>query len=159
MSALDAIGRRLICTLRAFCGSQDASPAIGDAERLRLRCIADALVAHYFGLSVDDFAHVLAECDFAASALTDEFASTLNAKGFWRVDRDKDPELRQTVLAYVAFWDLKAGGVEAFFAQNDGAGWMIPERLRLADYGLGRDERALVAQPVASRLVDTDVAV
>ena len=40
---------------------------------------------------------------------------------------------------------------EAFLAQNDGEGWMLPETLRLADYGLGHDERAQKnPQPVAS---------
>jgi hypothetical protein len=82
--------------------------------------------------------------------------------GFWRVDKDKDPELRHTVLTLVAFQDLErqieeAGGdgekgIEAFLSQNDGEGWMLPETLRLADYGLGHDERADAHQPVASRL-------
>ena len=64
----------------------------------------------------------------------------------------KDPELRHTVLTLVAFHDLEskidaAGGdsergIEAFLAQNHGEGWMLPETLRLADYGLGHDERA-----------------
>jgi len=43
-------------------------------------------------------------------------------------------------------------GLEAFLEQNDGEGWMLPENLRLADYGLGRDDRAREPQPVASRL-------
>jgi hypothetical protein len=43
-------------------------------------------------------------------------------------------------------------GLDAFLAQNDGEGWMIPETLRLADYGLGHDDRAKEHQPVASRL-------
>ena len=43
-------------------------------------------------------------------------------------------------------------GIEAFLNQNDGDGWMLPETIRLADYGLGRDERAKHPQPVASRL-------
>ncbi len=83
-------------------------------------------------------------------------------KGFWRIDRDKDPELRQTILTLVAFHDLElkinaAGGdrdqgIEAFLAQNHGEGWMLPETLRLADYGLGHDDRAQHPQPVASRL-------
>lgn len=30
--------------------------------------------------------------------------------------------------------------------------WMLPETLRLADYGLGRDDRAQKPQPVASEL-------
>jgi hypothetical protein len=82
--------------------------------------------------------------------------------GFWRVDKDKDPELRHTVLTLVAFHDLEAKirehggdrdkGIAAFLAQNNGEGWMLPETLRLADYGLGHDDRALQHQPVATRL-------
>ena len=41
---------------------------------------------------------------------------------------------------------------EAFLGQNHGEGWMLPETLCLADYGLGHDERARHPQPVASRL-------
>ena len=80
-----------------------------------------------------------------------------NPRGFWRVDRDKEPELRHTVLTLVAFHDLqekidaadgdRERGIEAFLAQNDGEGWMLPETLRLADYGLGHDERARQHQP------------
>ncbi len=82
----------------------------------------------------------------------------LNPKGFWRVDKNKHPEHRQTVLSLIAFHDLEskiAGcggdverGIEAFCQQNDGQGWMLPETLRLADYGLGHDERARQHQPV-----------
>jgi len=35
---------------------------------------------------------------------------------------------------------------------NDGEAWMLPETLRLADYGLGHDDRAKEPQPVAARL-------
>jgi hypothetical protein len=42
--------------------------------------------------------------------------------------------------------------VEEFLGMNEGEGWMLPETLRLADYGLGHDERAKEAQPVATRL-------
>ncbi|MBI5445717.1 MAG: hypothetical protein HY900_31435 [Deltaproteobacteria bacterium] len=52
----------------------------------------------------------------------------------------------------VAFHDLKHLGLQAFLEQNDGEGWMLPQRLRLADYGLGHDERAREFQPVASCL-------
>ena len=82
--------------------------------------------------------------------------------GFWRVDQDKDPELRHTVLALVALHDLEAKikeagddrdkGIEVFLNQNHGEGWLLPETLRLADYGLGHDDRARHPQPVASRL-------
>lgn len=43
-------------------------------------------------------------------------------------------------------------GIRDFLAQNDGEGWLLPETLRLADYGLGHDDRAQHHQPVASRL-------
>jgi len=124
------------------------------AERLRVEAIADAVVASTFGLNADDLATILADCD-----LSDP---TGRANGFWRVDQDKDPELRQTVLTLVAFRDLDAKikdsgdnrkkGIEAFLTQNRGEGWLLPETLRLADYDLGRDDRARHPQPVASRL-------
>jgi hypothetical protein len=86
----------------------------------------------------------------------------LPAKGFWRVDKEKDPELRHTVLTLVAFHDLQEKirscggdrdkGIEAFLNQNNGEGWMLPETLRLSDYGLGHDDRAKEPQPVASLL-------
>ena len=67
-----------------------------------------------------------------------------------------------TVLTLIAFHDLEEKirvcggdrdkGIEAFLNQNDGEGWMLPETLRLADYGLGHDDRAKELQPVASRL-------
>ena len=65
-------------------------------------------------------------------------------------------------MALVAFHDLESKirdasgdrekGIESFVTQNHGEGWMLPETLRLSDYGLGRDERARHPQPVASRL-------
>jgi hypothetical protein len=86
----------------------------------------------------------------------------LDPKGFWRVDKDKDPELRHTVLTLIAFHDLESkirehggdrdAGIAAFLAQNHGEGWLLPETLRIADYGLGHDDRAREHQPVASRL-------
>ena len=40
-----------------------------------------------------------------------------------------------------------SGGLR-LLRQNDGEGWMLPETLRLADYGLGHDDRAQHPQPV-----------
>jgi hypothetical protein len=127
--------------------------AITPHERLRLRCILDAVVADLYGLDEEDFRWILSECDYPLSSISVKgFVKSLNQKGFWRVDKDKDPELRHTVLSLVAFHDLKEKGMDTFLAQNDGEGWMLPETLRLADYGLGHDERASEQQPVASRL-------
>ena len=133
-------------------------------ERKRLRVIVDAIAASAFRCDSDDLRYILrdSDCPVASVAPGSARANAFDPRGFWRVDRDQDPELRHTVLTLVAFDDLEkkidvAGGnrergIEAFLAQNDGEGWMLPENLRLADYGLGHDERARQPQPVASRL-------
>lgn len=130
-------------------------------ERLRRRAIVDAVTLEAYGLDYADAADLLRDCDLPVE-LVPEVSRELDVKGFWRVDRDKDPELRHTVLTLVAFHDLKRiikenggdriKGIEAFCSMNDGEGWMLPETLCLADYGLGHDERAKKPQPVRSRL-------
>ena len=140
-------------------GGQDCSAwrfhwFMTDHARVRARAIMDAVIACLLGLSSADLDSILQSCDHPDASGY--------AKGFWRVDKDKAPELRHTVLALIAFQDLRAKidavdgdqerGVEAFLTQNDGEGWLLPETLRLADYGLGHDERAREPQPVASRL-------
>lgn len=132
--------------------------AIRDSERIRIRSILDAISASIFSLSWQDFLVILADCDFPIGMIP----NGINPKGFWRIDKDKPPELRHTVLSLVAFHDLqkmieanggvREKGIEAFCNQNNGEGWMLPETLRLADYGLGHDDRALEPQPVASVL-------
>lgn len=124
------------------------------AERVRHGAVADALLARVFGLDQGDLKLILNDCDLPEPSG--------QANGFWRVDKDQPPELRRTVLTLVAFQDLESKiqsrggdirqGIESFLSQNHGEGWMLPETLRLADYGLGHDERAKHPQPVASRL-------
>jgi hypothetical protein len=121
-------------------------------ERLRLRTINEALTAAQFGLAWEDFRVALDQTDLAIEQLGSEQVKSLNPKGFWRTDKDKPPELRHTVLSLIAFHDLLDKGVDRFLSQNNGEGWMIPETLRLADYGLGHDERAKEHQAVANRL-------
>lgn len=132
-------------------------------ERLRLRCILDALVGAIYGLGWADFVWILRDCDYPTERLRDtSFSRTLDPKGFWRVDKQKNPELRHTLLTLAAFRDLKQAiaahdddrerGIEVFCSQNDGEGWMLPDSLRLADYGLGHDDRAQHPQPVRARL-------
>ena len=131
--------------------------ACSPPERLRIAAMADAVLAVTMGFSVPDLRHILSGCDRPRGGTDGK-----NPKGFWRIDKDKDPELRQTVLTLVASVDLESKirsfsgdrekGVGGFLAQNEGEGWMLPETLRLADYGLGHDERARHPQPVASRL-------
>lgn len=126
--------------------------AVTEHERLRLRAINEAMTAFQFGLQWDELHITLDQTDLPTHLLSGEHAKYLNPKGFWRTDKDKEPELRHTVLSLIAFHDLLDKGLEAFLSQNDGEGWMIPATLRLADYGLGRDERAKQHQPIASRL-------
>ncbi len=102
--------------------------AITPHERLRLRCIIDAVVSELYNLSFDDLAWVLRDCAHPKDELRERYHS-LNPKGFWRVDKDKDPEVRHTVLSLKAFADLKSMGLEAFFELNNGDGWMIPKKL------------------------------
>ncbi|MAN98928.1 MAG: hypothetical protein CMN16_07535 [Roseovarius sp.] len=130
-----------------------ASWAITNHERLRLRVVIDAIIAYLVELNGQDISWLLESCDHPKDRLRQKaFTNQLDQKRFWRVDRQHDPELRHTVLMQVAFEDLKKNGLSAFIDQNNGEGWLIPETLRLADYGLGHDDRAQEHQPVASRL-------
>ena len=83
--------------------------AITRHERLRLRCILDAIIAELYGLEYDDFAWILRP-------------DQDNLKGFWRVDKDQPIELRHTTLALEAFKRLKEVGLEVF-CQED---WQFP---------------------------------
>ncbi len=177
---LDPIWARAI-----ICGEVSSASrlrrAVTAAERLRLRCISDAVVPLLYGLNEYDLRVLLSDTDQPARNLRSaQDDRKLDPKGFWRVDKDKDPELRHTVLAQVAFQDLQrliadCGGdreraIELFCGLEGrkespnsphvppssplvpADGWQLPETLCLADYGLGHDERAKQPQPVASRL-------
>ena len=117
-----------------------------------MRVSADAQTALGLGLDDQDLRDILTSCDRSRPAG--------DAKGFWRVDKDKPAELRQTVLTMVAFSELQsqldlistAGRVRQLGRRERDDGWFLPEKLRLADYQLGEGERARNPQPVASRL-------
>jgi len=136
--------------------------AVTAHERLRLMLIIEAVVGGLYGLEIEEFLWVLRDCDRPVAAITSNEPTTLYPKGFWRVDKDKDPELRHTVLTLAAFRELKTTivqhsgdcdqGIEAFCSMNDGDGWQLPETLCLAELGLGHDDRAKTPQPVRSRL-------
>ncbi len=137
--------------------------ALSECSRVRLRALLDGLNAVRLGTSEGDLKSLLSGCDMPGSRYSEAaFMLQMDAKAFWRVDKNKDPELRHTVLTLVALHDLKERingfdgreeeGLGAFLAQNEGEGWMLPETLCLADYGLGDDARARRPQPVASRL-------
>jgi hypothetical protein len=154
---------------REKCGVSASLWAVTPHERLRLRCMLDAIVAVLYGLDRDGFAWILKDCDHPKARLSEKvFCRRLDPKGFWRVDKTEDPELRHTVLSLAAFDGLQSAigaagnrdtGIQAFCDQNEGDGWMLPETLCLADLGLTRtvdvgeyDERARIPQPVRSRM-------
>lgn len=155
---LSGIGRALsACNVRAanaWLHNVDRSKswqmhwAMTPHERLRLRVIADAVTAHLYGLDIDEFKHVLADCDRPCDDYRNRDVG-FDPKGFWRVDRERPPELRHTVLSLVALHELKAVGLESFLAMNGGDGWQLPTHLRLSDFGLGHDSRAKELQLVA----------
>jgi hypothetical protein len=145
--------RELLRLRGQHCKLERLAWALTSHERLRLRSILDAVIAELYCLQLTDLAWILRDCDYPKEGLASKpFTRTLNPKGFWRVDKTQDPELRHTVLSLVAFHELKKLGLDDFLALNRGEGWMLPETLRLADYGLGHDERAREPQPVRSRL-------
>ena len=136
--------------------------AITESERKRLTVNIQAVGFATLGFTTEDIKYLFKDADRPAAFYNNEDVKKLDPKGFWRIDKHINPELRQTILSLVAFHDLEtkisecAGdrnkGIEAFLNQNDGEGWMLPESLRLADYGLGHDDRAKEHQPVSSRL-------
>ncbi|MGX6570190.1 Eco57I restriction-modification methylase domain-containing protein [Cupriavidus necator] len=127
--------------------------AITAHERTRLKAILEAVAFHYFGLGLRDARVILGDTDRPTAQLTnDAFCKTLEQRGFWRIDKYQPPELRHPVLALIALQDLEARGLAAFLSQNEGEGWLLPETLRLSDYGLGHDDRAAEMQPVATAL-------
>ncbi|MFH1012058.1 MAG: hypothetical protein V1784_12605, partial [bacterium] len=138
-----------------------AKPALTLEERLRVDAIVQSIGLCTLSLSLFETECLLTDCDWPLEYISRSNTPALDPKGFWRIDKDKEPELRHTVLTLIAFHDLeekiracgsdREKGIEAFLNQNDGEGWMLPETLRLADYGLGHDERAKHPQPVASR--------
>lgn len=73
--------------------------AVTPAARTALKVEADLLVAAALGLTPDDMGRILADCGHPQERLAEaSFCSTLPRRGFWRVDRDRPPEVRHTEL-------------------------------------------------------------
>jgi hypothetical protein len=148
--------------------------AVEPADRLELRAISEAIVAHHYGLDEQQFRWILRDCDHPKDRLSERaFRARLPAKGFWRTGIGSaehpwrqawscDPEFRLTNLALVAFVELDrlkvrlggdlAAAVAAFAPCGGLGGWQLPDRLRLLDFGLGQDRRAEEAQELRPRL-------
>ena len=92
----------------------------------RRRAVAaiEALVAEALGLTVDDLAGILADCNLSVAALNHGATRVrLDPRGFWRVDREVPPAERTTTLALEAFKLLLRKGPDALLATiPNGAG-------------------------------------
>lgn len=86
--------------------------AVTEHERLRLRCILDALLADLYGLEYEDLCWILRD-------------DPHNSKGFWRVDKNKPGALRQTSLTLLAFARLKVVGRQIFEYED----WQFPAEI------------------------------
>ena len=136
--------------------------AVTSHERARVLAMCDAVCFSLLGFNLESARYVLSQCDYPSARANIGTTDSLNPVGFWRIDKEKPPEIRHSILALIAFHDLQSiieqndgnrkRGIEEFCKQNSGEGWMLPEKLCLADYGLGHDERAKHHQPVASCL-------
>lgn len=84
--------------------------SLTEHERLRIRCILDAVVAELYGLDYEDLSWILKD-------------DPTDPKGFWRVDKDKPVNMRHTTLTLVAFKRLKEIGIEAFLNED----WQLPK--------------------------------
>jgi len=89
---------------------------VNSDERIRWRCMVDAVVAELYGLSLEDMQLILT---------IDES----DPIGFWRVDQDLPAEQRLTSLTLKAFEHLKQVGPEEFCLQ----GWELPDYARAFD--------------------------
>jgi hypothetical protein len=147
--------------------------AVTQHEQMRLQILRDVVAMTCHGLDVEDVKLIFVDSDRPLEVVQKKnfIRRTSYPKGFWRIDRDKVPELRRSLLTIAAFNDVAkrlANGVPReqallnLLTQNDGEGWQLPETLRLADYGLGHDERAKEHQPVREcfgpRLYDWQLA-
>jgi N-6 DNA Methylase len=116
--------------LRKYLPEFAISEILSEKERTRLRCLLDALIADLYGLDVQDFEHVLRGCGRHApttkTSKPDALEPKLSPRGFWRVDKNKAPETRQTVQTLNAFRALKEFGRSGIGLQTSGAGWKVP---------------------------------
>ena len=87
--------------------------AVSDLQRLSLTCSINAVIAHLFGLDLQDLNYILRD-------------DPENPKGFWRVDKNLQHDLRHPVLTLQAFSRLNEVGIADFIKTE----WEVPEPAR-----------------------------
>ena len=108
------------------------------AENQRRRAVIDAVVAHAYGLSVEDLRWLLKDCSHPTDFYRNrESRRQLDPKGFWRVDEEMPSPIRHTTLCLQAFVDLTdrisngesiAEAVNAMTGLEPDQGWRLPNQ-------------------------------
>lgn len=104
--------------------------ALTEHERLRLKVMIDAIIFSIFRITYDEVRWILKN-------------DIEDPNGFWRVDKNKPQEIRQTTLTIIAYRDLQKliidndgdiyKGILHFCGQNDNEEWMIPEKINFIE--------------------------
>ena len=89
--------------------------ALTPSLRAEKQAVLDAVAAELYNLDYDDFTWLLRD-------------DSTEQKGFWRVDKEKPTEIRQTTLALHAFKRLKEVGLDEFIKED----WQLPEEVQKA---------------------------
>ena len=87
--------------------------ALTDHERLRLQVILNAVSAHCYSLSVEEYEYILKN-------------DPSDVKGFSSIDKEKNEELRRPNLCIKAYHELKKQGLSNFLQSN----WQLPSKIQ-----------------------------
>jgi hypothetical protein len=89
------------------------------AARIETRARIDAVVGALYGLTKQELEVVLVDCHHPADRLQDRtFAGGLDPRGFWREDKDLDPELRLPARCMWYFEQVEAKGLLPFVQET-----------------------------------------
>ncbi len=101
--------------------SLPTSSPMNHEEQVRNRCLIDAVVAHLFHLTYDEYAWILRQCHGNLKSISNSDHDDLilpsasrPLKGFWRVDKNRPPEKRLSVRCLQAYADLLDQGLPEF---------------------------------------------
>jgi hypothetical protein len=98
-------------------------------QSMQIRSLLEAMIAHCYRLTVEEFAWILRGCDQESSNATGAFNK--NPKGFFRVHKSLRPSERLTTLSLKAYERLIQTGFDSFLV--DGFGIENANRASTAD--------------------------
>ncbi|MBK8975754.1 MAG: N-6 DNA methylase [Planctomycetes bacterium] len=150
--------------LRTAAGDPVPRPTRERLARTTRLAALDAAVAWTYGLDAATLLRLLSDCALPAELLrSPRHARTLSARGLWRIDRDRPPLERRTVLAVLALLALErrlaavapaaaAATVDAFLAEaRDPGYWPREERVDLRALGFATPLDATAVGPAPER--------